>query len=133
MPVLTDFGIASVLAGNISRRLTNKSRTVDYAAPEALSGVIGKEADYWSLGIILMELFTGKHPFENISHGLINLYLTSKPMPIPENLEEEWQCLFKGLLTRDFKGRWGYEQVRSWLDGKYKDIPFYYEGETIRV
>lgn len=131
MPVLTDFGIASVLAGDISRRLTNKSRTVDYAAPEALSGVIGKEADYWSLGIILMELFTGKHPFENISHGLINLYLTSKPMPIPENLEEEWQCLFKGLLTRDFKGRWGYEQVRSWLDGKYKDIPFYYEGETI--
>ena len=131
MPVLTDFGIASVLAGNISRRLTNKSRTVDYAAPEALSGVIGKEADYWSLGIILMELFTGKHPFENISHGLINLYLTSKPMPIPENIEEEWQCLFKGLLTRDFKGRWGYEQGRSWLDGKYKDIPFYYEGETI--
>lgn len=131
MPVLTDFGIASVLAGDISRRLTNRSRTIDYAAPEALSGVIGKEADYWSFGIILMELFTGKHPFENISHGLINLYLTSKPMPIPENLEEEWQCLFKGLLTRDFKGRWGYEQVRSWLDGKYKDIPFYYEGETI--
>ncbi len=131
IPVISDFGIASVLTKDISRRFTSRSRTVDYAAPEALSGLLGKEMDYWSLGVILTELLTGKHPFENMSDGLINLYLTSKPMPIPEDIEEEWVYLLKGLLTRDFKGRWGYEQVNSWLVGKYKDIPLYYEGEAL--
>ncbi len=131
-PVLTDFGIASVLAKDVSRRFTSRSRTIDYAAPEALSGVVGKEMDYyWSLGIIIAELLLGKHPFADMSDSLINLYLTSKPMPIPENVQEDWKYLLKGLLTRDFKGRWGYEQVSTWLSGKYMEIPLFYEGETV--
>jgi serine/threonine protein kinase len=59
--ILTDFGIASAL--DATQKLTGTARTLHYAAPETLSGVISTKADYWALGMILLEALTGRHPF----------------------------------------------------------------------
>ncbi len=55
--IFTDFGIASVLDPELSKKLTNVKGTPLYWSPEAFTGVVGREADYWSLGMIVLELF----------------------------------------------------------------------------
>lgn len=114
--VLADFGISSI--AELSLHLTNVNRTAMYCAPEALTGVVAKASDWWSLGVIMVEAMTGQHPFSGMSEQAVNFQLVSKGLPIPKDQPKEWDMLFRGLLTRDHEHRWGYEQVQDWLDGK---------------
>jgi hypothetical protein len=113
--VLTDFGIASQTELSLHR--TTDSRTVSYASPEALVGVVGKASDWWSVGVMLLELLTGRHPFAGMHEQAINFQLVSKGIVVPNEIEEDWKLLLKGLLTVDRENRWGVEQVRRWLEG----------------
>jgi serine/threonine protein kinase len=113
--VFTDFGIASQTELSLHR--TSDSRTVSYASPEALVGVVGKASDWWSVGVILLELLTGRHPFAGMHEQAINFQLVSKGVVVPNEIEEDWKLLLKGLLTIDRENRWGVEQVRRWLEG----------------
>lgn len=126
--VLTDFGISSV--SDHSLHLTTVNRTAAYCAPEALTGVIAKASDWWSVGMIMLELVCGYHPFAGLSEQAINFQLVSKGVQVPETLPEEWRTLIRGLLTRDQGRRWGSNEVKQWLRGKM-DIPVYAdEGEA---
>ena len=114
--ILTDFGIASV---NIAtQHLTSTSRTAKYAAPEAASGVLSAKADWWSLGIILLEVLTGKTPFDGMSDAVITKHLMTHPL-IPEGVADpRWQQLLLGLLNRNDRVRWGSEEISRWLVGE---------------
>jgi len=130
--ILTDFGISSILPNEASLKVTSGALTIAYSAPEAITGskiVISKKVDYWSLGIIIIELLTGKHPFEEFDNEAIRLFLATKPVPIPDEINEDFKLCIKGLLTRDFDKRWGYNEIKEWLNGK-RDIPVYYETEA---
>ncbi|MDR1621057.1 MAG: protein kinase family protein, partial [Synergistaceae bacterium] len=48
--VLTDFGISSILASDMSQKMTTLKGTPMYWAPEAFSRVIGRPCDWWGLG-----------------------------------------------------------------------------------
>ena len=130
--ILTDFGISSILPNEASLKVTSGALTIAYSAPEAITGskiAITKKVDYWSLGIIIIELLTGKHPFEGFDNEAIRLFLATKPVPIPDEINEDFKLCIKGLLTRDFDKRWGYNEIKEWLNGK-RDIPVYYETEA---
>ena len=113
--VLTDFGIASV--ADATQLFTSTARTVKYGAPETLAGVLDNAADWWSLGLILVELLTGHHPFEGLSDAVITHRLVTGTMDCSEVDDAEWRKLCRGLLLRDPQRRWGMAEIRRWLAG----------------
>ena len=111
--VLTDFGIASVL--DATQRYTGVAHTMPYASPESLSGVIDAKADYWALGMILLEAATGQHPFSNLSDAVILHYLTTQNI-VTSGIEDALIAkLTRGLLIRDPRSRWGAKEIQRWL------------------
>jgi len=124
--VFTDFGISSIIEEDVSKKLTTVKGTPIYSAPESFSGILGKEVDYWALGMIVYEILTGRNPFLGLSMQSILYRLTTEDVRIPE-VSREYQQLLMGLLTREPKRRWGYEEVNDWLKGKH--VPVYYGQE----
>lgn len=112
---LTDFGIASLSEG--TRHFTDGARTVKYAAPEALTGIIDAKADWWSVGMILLEAASGRHPFDGLSEQVINHHLATRPVDITGVADEDFSRLCRGLLLRDPSRRWGGPEVERWLAG----------------
>ncbi len=124
--IFTDFGIASIIAPEQSKKEMSKLKgTVLYWAPESLAGIVGKPMDYWSLGMIILEMLAGKHPFSGLDTRVIMYTLSTKGVHVPDDLPDDYKLLLKGLLTRDPEKRWGYPEIRRWLNGE-RDIPFYY-------
>ncbi len=125
--VLTDFGISREIPEDLSKGVTTSLKgTPAYMAPEELSNYFGKEIDWWHLGVIVYEALMGKNPFAGLSEQVVLHTLIVKGIEVPSNIDKRYQLLLKGLLTRDRNKRWGYQQVRDWLNGK-TDIPVYYE------
>ena len=116
--VITDFGISSLLDG-MENIFTTLHGTYRYFAPESFSKVIGREVDYWALGMIVYESIREQHYFEGILEHIIQLKITTGFIDIdPEYFDEEFQLLLKSLLCQDPKKRWGYIEVKKWLEGE---------------
>ena len=125
--VLTDFSTASVI--DATQRFTSMARTLLYAAPEALSGVLDAKADYWALGMMLLEMATGAHPFRGLSDAVILYQLTTRAMDVSGVADARLRQLIGGLLLRDPKRRWGGRELGRWLAGD-ADLPDPVEQEV---
>jgi hypothetical protein len=81
-PILTDFGIARIVA---SSRLTQEgvsTGTPAYMSPEQAGGMAGDmRSDLYSLGVILFELLAGRPPYED--EGGLSLILKHINAPVP--------------------------------------------------
>jgi hypothetical protein len=110
---LTDFGIASLAAA--TQHFTSAARTTKYAAPEALTGVLDVKSDWWSLGMIVLEASSGRHPFEGLNEQVMNHHLATRPIDVRSVYDDELRVLCRGLLLRDPKRRWGADEVARWL------------------
>lgn len=126
--ILTDFGISTLLDTELTRQITSTKGTPMYWAPEQLGNIVGKEADYWSLGVIALEIFQGRHPFEGMNQNIILATLSTKGVLVPPDIQPKTAVLLKGLLTRNPKKRWGISEIERWLAGR-QNIPVHYEGE----
>lgn len=121
--VLVDFGVSSVIADDMTKVLTTLKGTYAYTAPEVMSGYIGKEVDYFSLGMILLELLD-KNPLIGLDGAVVLHTLASTNVDIPNHIDNRLKLLLQGLLTRDPKKRWGYRQVNEWIKNKSPVVHF---------
>ncbi len=124
--VLTDFGIASDNT-HASRFTSHAHHSLLYAPPEAQYGHIEREKwDYWSLGMILVELLTGVHPLMTAggspddqavkrSIGMRFLHMTSGDELVGAVEQADWRQLCRGLLRKDATQRWAGAEVGKWL------------------
>eukprot|EP00850_Spirogloea_muscicola_P016457 SM000133S26823 [mRNA] locus=s133:220551:231951:- [translate_table: standard] len=116
---IADFGLAVVLDG--TERLAEFVGSPYYAAPEVILGTHGKEADVWSLGVILYILLSGVPPFWGDSDtDIYNAICSNEPdlecEPWP-SVSADAKCLLRGLLRSDPAHRLTAQQVyhNSWL------------------
>ena len=70
-PKLIDFGASKIISG----RTFTTIGTPQYMAPEVISGTgYSHSADYWTLGVMLYELATGRLPFGSEQTNHLRIY-----------------------------------------------------------
>jgi hypothetical protein len=127
---LSDFGISSLLAPDISIKETRLANTPLYSAPESFGSIVGKASDWWSLGAVLLEAAIGSHPLARLSFNEVLREITTRGLQVPDTLPPDLKILLKGLLTRDDRKRWRHAEAQGWLSGG-ADIPLHYESGEI--
>lgn len=110
---LADFDLEAVAPLELTR----------YSAPEAIVGAVSAASDWWSLGMIVLELATAGGCFAGIHDQAFRLQVVTRGCPIPRNLEARIHLLLRGLLVRDPLRRWSSPQVRAWLAGEDIEAP----------
>jgi serine/threonine protein kinase len=123
--VLADFGLATVI--NATKEMRSASRTVEYSAPEAAAGELSPGRDWWSLGILIVEIATGRHPF-TLEDGTpleprqIDAALATRSIDLSGVKDDRLRLLCRGLLQRDPANRWGAAQVNEWRAGGSPEV-----------
>lgn len=126
--VLADFSTATV--SEFDLQLTISRQTTRYAAPETIAGTCSTASDWWSLGVMILEMLTAGRGFAGVHERAFLLHLVTRGLEVPADLPDEWQEILKGLLTRDPSQRWSWPQVERWLAGE-RGIPHgYSEGSA---
>ncbi|MDR2353106.1 MAG: protein kinase [Deltaproteobacteria bacterium] len=119
---IADFGISTLLDSKVSIKETQAIHTPLYSPPESFANFVGPGSDYWSLGVILLEGILGKHPLVGLSLNMVTREISSRGISVPEDLPENISYLLSGLLTRDYRYRWGYQEISAFLKGSLPPV-----------
>lgn len=104
--VLTDFGLAKQFDENT--RSNSLCGTIEYMAPEIVLGKgHDKAADWWSVGVLLYEMLTGKPPFVGGNRQKVQQKIIKDKIKLPAFLSSDAHSLLKGLLHKDSRKRLG--------------------------
>ncbi|CAJ2664443.1 unnamed protein product [Trifolium pratense] len=115
--MLTDFGMSKEI--DESERSNSLCGTTEYMAPEILLGKgHNKDADWWSVGVLLYEMITGKAPFTHTNRKKLQEKIIKEKIKLPPYLTGEAHSLLKGLLQKDPSTRLGsgpngHEQIKN--------------------
>ena len=85
MAKIVDFGLARVVATASATQSISSTGTLPYMAPEQILGeAVDQRCDIWALGVILVQMITGSHPFLLPNKGAMTFAILNQP---PAGLE----------------------------------------------
>lgn len=121
--VLGDFGISSLIEDVYQTHHATNNFTQHYAPPEKVNSSQAKvgiknSADYYSLGITLLELWLGHSAFQNMGDAAIAIAKQAKDLPGVNELPPRVKLLIDGLTVVNPGKRWGFRQLMDWVEGK---------------
>ncbi|ORX56375.1 kinase-like protein [Hesseltinella vesiculosa] len=111
--VLTDFGFSKLFDEQDAHRMTTTTfcGTPGYMAPEVwINEPYTFASDYWSLGVLIYEMFLGYLPFGGDSDEEAYRRILQDPIEIPEIVNTAAADLIQGLVERDPQQRLGCRQ-----------------------
>ena len=103
-----------------------------YTAPELIAGGISNASDWWSLGIVILQLITQGQCFEGINEKAFRIHVVTRGIALPKGIDLSLNILLRGLLARDPDQRWQWTQVQQWLAGEIVEVPSEVEVEINR-
>jgi eukaryotic-like serine/threonine-protein kinase len=112
---IVDFGLARAVASNTETLSQGITGTINYMPPEqALGKSVDARADVWALGVVLMEMLSGRSPFQRES-ATASLFavINEPPGPMP-NVSPELQKIIYRSLAKDPAAR--YSDCRPMLE-----------------
>jgi len=115
---LADFGLVRTLSGASSATLTtNITGTFCYMPPEGFNGQVSTAWDMWSFGVLIVEMLTGRRPFDGATAEVIRAIVVDGPV-IRSPLPEPFHQIVEGCLVRDRGIRWSAQRVLDALSGQ---------------
>ncbi|XP_064204194.1 tribbles homolog 1 [Anguilla rostrata] len=102
-----------VLEGN-DDSMTDKHGCPAYVSPEILNGsgsYSGKQADVWSLGIMLYALLVGRYPFHDSDPGALFSKIRKGQFCLPDGLSPQARCLLRSVLRKEPAERLTAEEI----------------------
>jgi len=77
--------------------------TPSYLSPELLrGGPAGTSSDVWALGILIVQLMTGRHPFAGVNdHDRVASILRDAPAPLPASVPPALAAIVSRCLEKD--------------------------------
>jgi RAC serine/threonine-protein kinase len=104
---LTDFGLAKRVEYPDGKAHV-ACGTVNYMAPEVVAGKhYGRAVDWWSLGILVFEMLTGKSPFNGFDVFDVSQKIQSRSVVYPRNLSDKAKSFMSALLHKNPSERLG--------------------------
>ncbi len=107
---ILDFGVADIVEREVHAKASSVAGTIAYMSPEqAREEQVDHRTDIWSLGVVMYEMVTGKHPFGGqYEHAAIYAIVNQKHAPasvlrpeIPSAIEKVIdRCLEKSREAR---------------------------------
>jgi serine/threonine protein kinase/tetratricopeptide (TPR) repeat protein len=77
---IVDFGLARVVASASATQSISLTGTLPYMAPEQILGeLIDQRSDVWALGVILVQMITGSHPFVRPNTAAMTFAILNQP------------------------------------------------------
>lgn len=124
--VLADFGLAKADAGMTHLTTTIKG-SWHYAAPEVHSAVSTPRSDWFSLGAMVYEFYTGRRLFcmadgTEVSDADARVRCVDRNYSTERVSDPRWRLLCDGLLTWERDKRWSAPQVQAWLRGESPEV-----------
>lgn len=105
--ILTDFGIARILADSTALTKTGMIGTLDYIAPEQIISArqVDYRADIYSMGVMVYQMLTGELPFMGENAGSIVFGHLQRPAPdardIVDDLPESAAKAIQKAMTKE--------------------------------
>ena len=133
--VLADFGLAKSQQA-FTHLTTTVKGTWHYSAPEVHSKVSTPKSDWFSLGAMLYEFYTGQKLFA-MSDGTEVTEDDARARCLAHNYstslvdDARWRLLLDGLLTWDKDTRWGADEIGRWLAGESPEVRDNSRGSVI--
>ena len=113
-----------------------------YIAPEVAKYGYSIWSDYFSLGTTILTILKGRNPIEKVKRedfikqlmsgivpGIDVAHLRTTPFEL-YSAEDKVSYLVLGLMIPNPKDRWGYGEIRCWLNGQ--KIPLVQKGERVK-
>ena len=124
--VLADFGLAKSQQA-FTHLTTTVKGTWHYSAPEVHSKVSTPKSDWFSLGTMLYEFYTGQKLLA-MADGTEVSEDDARARCLAHNYstslvdDERWRLLLNGLLTWDKDNRWGAVEISKWIAGESPEV-----------